>query len=318
MKQLPRVCYLCLLAMTAAGCSYVPGIEGRLRSLQFESDTYVARAGETLESIAFRYKLELAELKTLNPDLSTRVPAGTHVNVRRQAAIVADYQNTGSRTERNRDRAASTARPVDVVTANPIYKSEAIASVDAVAGDINPSNGSLAVKQVQPLIIDDAREEVIEISNYPREEFVEDDYEEVLRATSRNRIDKQLRKYVGNWAWPTDGQLARGYTPEKPGGHGVDIAGIPGQHVVAAMDGTVAYSGRDPSGFGKLIIVKHDDSLMTTYSHTKDLFVAEDDLVRAGDPIASMGANANQESVLRFEVRRDGNPLNPMVFFPAN
>ena len=40
--------------------------------------------------------------------------------------------------------------------------------------------------------------------------------------------------------------------------------------------------------------------------------------VRAGDPIASLGSNANEESVLRFEVRRNGNPLNPMDFFPAN
>jgi len=53
---------------------------------------------------------------------------------------------------------------------------------------------------------------------------------------------------------------------------------------------------------------------MTTYSHAAEIFVAEDDVVRAGDVIASLGANARNESVLRFEVRQDGNPLNPMNF----
>ncbi|MCL4158161.1 UNVERIFIED_CONTAM: hypothetical protein GTU68_019774, partial [Idotea baltica] len=52
------------------------------------------------------------------------------------------------------------------------------------------------------------------------------------------------------------------------------------------MAGTVVYSGRDLSGGGNLIIVRHNDELMTTYSHADQLFVAEDDQVVAGDPIA--------------------------------
>jgi len=301
-----------------AGCSYVPSIEGRLQSLQLETDSYVARAGETIESIAFRYNLSAAQLASLNPGLSSRVPAGTHVKIRPKAATLAGYSNTESWSESAQTSAARTTTRGDLVITSPVYRPEAVASVNAVARDITRSNGSSAWQRAKPLVNSAVREEVIESSSYPQEEIIADDYEEVERAASLDRVDKELRKYIGSWAWPTDGQLARGYAPEQPGGHGVDIAGVPGQHVVAAMDGVVAYSGRDPSGFGKLIIVKHDDSLMTTYSHTQDLFVAEDDLVRAGDPIASLGSNANQESVLRFEVRRDGNPLNPMDFFPAN
>ena len=84
------------------------------------------------------------------------------------------------------------------------------------------------------------------------------------------------------------------------------------------MSGTVVYSGRDLSDSGgNLIIVRHPNNLMTTYSHADQLFVAEDDQVAAGDPIASLGWNANRESVLRFEVREDGNPLDPMQFLPV-
>ena len=82
----------------------------------------------------------------------------------------------------------------------------------------------------------------------------------------------------------------------------------------AAAPGTVVYSGRDLSGGGNLVILRHDGDLMTTYSHADKLFVTEDDAVRAGDAIASLGWNEARESVLRFEVRRDGQPLDPLGF----
>jgi len=55
---------------------------------------------------------------------------------------------------------------------------------------------------------------------------------------------------------------------------------------------------------------------MTTYSHADKLYVAEDDVVAVGDPIASLGWNEDRESVLRFEVRKDGNPMDPVKFLP--
>ena len=116
------------------------------------------------------------------------------------------------------------------------------------------------------------------------------------------------------WVWPTAGAVARGYAPERVGGQGIDIAGVPGQDVRAAAGGTVVYSGRDLSGGGNLVILRHAGDLMTTYSHADKLFVTEDDEVRAGDPIASLGWNVERESVLRFEVRRDGEPLDPLSF----
>ena len=85
----------------------------------------------------------------------------------------------------------------------------------------------------------------------------------------------------------------------------------------AAAAGLVIYSGKSLAGDdGNLVILRHADGLMTTYSHADRLFVTEDDRVRAGDPIASLGANEASESVLSFEVRRAGEagPLDPMRF----
>jgi len=110
--------------------------------------------------------------------------------------------------------------------------------------------------------------------------------------------------------------IAREFDASKPNGRGIDIAGAPGQDVYAARDGVVTFSGRDPSGIGKLVIVKHVDDYLSIYSHTQNLFVSENDSVKAGDPIASLGANANEEAMLRFELRKNGKLLNPIKYLP--
>jgi len=162
---------------------------------------------------------------------------------------------------------------------------------------------------------------------WPFEEVIEDDLPaiEQLAVNQGNAAfapaeSAQVfsQSIAGAWVWPTRGEVARGFEPSRIGGQGVDIAGVPGQDVRAAKSGKVVYSGRDLSGGGNLVIVQHDKNLMTTYSHADKLFVAEDDLVEAGDPIASLGWNSKRESVLRFEVRRDGKPLNPMNFLPGS
>ena len=132
----------------------------------------------------------------------------------------------------------------------------------------------------------------------------------------RAALDDSLQRYVGRWTWPIDGAVARAFAPDRIGGQGVDIAGVPGQKVRAAGDGTVVYSGRDLSGEGQLVILRHEDDLLTTYSHADELYVSEEARVRAGEVIASLGWNERRESVLGFEVRRDGNPLDPMAFLP--
>jgi len=212
---------------------------------------YVVQAGETLDTIAFRYQLDRNELAALNPGSENGVIPGMRLNVRPGTNL-----NEGIRAGTGY---ALVEQPI-IVPAN------SAAPQVALAQTVNPAIGS-------------------------------------------DTLSRELQPFLGAWSWPMQGHVARGFAPDEVGGQGVDIAGVPGQEVRAAMQGTVVYSGRDLSGGGKLIIVQHDDSLMTTYSHADELFVVEDDVVQAGDPIASLGWNANQESVLRFEVRRDGREL---------
>jgi len=110
------------------------------------------------------------------------------------------------------------------------------------------------------------------------------------------------------------GKLARDYDPQRVNGRGIEIVGMPGQEVRAARNGVVNWVARSPDGVGKVVIVRHDDDYLSIYSNAQDLFVSMNDTVRQGDPIASLGANANDEPLLRFEISKDGNLLNPMDF----
>jgi lipoprotein NlpD len=120
------------------------------------------------------------------------------------------------------------------------------------------------------------------------------------------------------WNWPCRGKLLHGFDPDQPGGKGIDIGGRLGQDVTAAADGWVVYSGSGLMGYGQLLIVKHDKSLLSAYGHNGKLLVKEGDAVRAGQVIAAMGENGTSGAMLHFEIRRDGKPVDPLEYLPRH
>jgi lipoprotein NlpD len=125
-----------------------------------------------------------------------------------------------------------------------------------------------------------------------------------------------LPAVVSLWVWPTTGPLLRGYMPEANGKKGIDIGGKAGQPIVSAADGKVVYSGSGLVGYGRLIIIKHNDSLLSAYGHNSELLVAEGDYVKAGQVIAKMGSSGTSSTRLYFEIRQDGKPVNPLLYLP--
>ena len=119
---------------------------------------------------------------------------------------------------------------------------------------------------------------------------------------------------AGGWAWPARGQLIRGFGKGDRGG--IDIAGRRGQPVVAARDGRVVYTGSGLVGYGRLVIIKHGERLLTAYAHNDRVLVKEGQTVRVGQKIAEMGSTGAERVKLHFEVRRDGKPLNPLKYLP--
>jgi len=98
---------------------------------------------------------------------------------------------------------------------------------------------------------------------------------------------------------------------------GVAIGGKLGDPVYAAADGRVVYAGSGLRGYGNLVIIKHNETLLTAYAHNQALLVREDQVVRRGQKIAEMGSSDTDRVKLHFEVRRRGKPIDPTKVLPG-
>lgn len=123
---------------------------------------------------------------------------------------------------------------------------------------------------------------------------------------------------VARWQWPTAGAVIAGYRQSARTASGVLIGGSAGQPVVAAADGEVVYSGSGLTGYGQLVIVRHNAAWLSAYGHNQQLLVAEGERVRAGAQIARMGEGPGRQAALHFEIRRNGEPVNPLDYLPRS
>ena len=78
----------------------------------------------------------------------------------------------------------------------------------------------------------------------------------------------------------------------------------------------MVYRGSGLTGYGNLLIVKHNDRWLSAYAHNSSLLVKEGDRVSAGDKIATMGASGTFRTQLHFEIRKDGQPVDPLTVLP--
>ena len=118
------------------------------------------------------------------------------------------------------------------------------------------------------------------------------------------------------WRWPVKGKMISGFRSGDPLRKGVDIAGEKGDSVLAAANGTVIYAGSALRGYGKLLIVKHSEEYLSAYAHNDKLLVAEGSKVKAGQRIAELGSSGTDRNKLHFEIRRNGQPVDPLAYLP--
>lgn len=118
------------------------------------------------------------------------------------------------------------------------------------------------------------------------------------------------------WQWPLYGPILNRYSKNGIGRNGMDIGGKLGQPIRAAAAGRVVYSGSGLRGYGKLIIVKHNDVYLSAYGHNRKLLVKEGETLRAGQVIAELGDTDADRPKLHFEIRRDGEPIDPQRLLP--
>jgi len=274
---------LALLLVACAGGPPAPVLDrsSGYRSAAYRAGTpevHLVKRGDTLYSIAFRYNLDHRTLAGWN-------------------AIGPPYtiypeQVLWLRPPRQQQR-SQVPPPVSKPAASSTVKPPARASTP-------PANSGSETRNSGPAAAGSGAKTESKPSNK-------------TTGSSGARLAANLR-----WVWPVaGGRLNREFVAGNKDRQGIDIGGMAGQPVVTAADGEVVYSGAGFVGYAGLIIIKHNDSLLSAYAHNRRRLVAEGDIVTAGQQIAELGQSPRGVDEVYVQIRRNGVPQNPMAYLPA-
>lgn len=137
----------------------------------------------------------------------------------------------------------------------------------------------------------------------------------VTTKTAYNYNNQEPAKYIANkdWAWPAHGQIVKQFTAAGPNKvQGIEIAGKKGDPILSTANGKVVYSGNNLRGYGNLVIIKHNQDFLSAYAHNEKILVKEQQEVKKGQQIATMGDSEAKSVLLHFEVRYKGKPIDPL------
>jgi lipoprotein NlpD len=282
---------------------------------EVRADLYSVKKGDTLYSIAQEHSMDYRELAAMNNMTpATVLRIGQQLKIKKPAA--ADSPVAAAESESGVTTAPLSQLPPVVGAAIPV-EAQVTVPVPPPAGlppsPASPPEASLKtqpkaaklpysdrvlaeLQAVEPRAQPEALPPVIAKID-PKPEAAEDDGEDAV-----------------NWGWPAQGKILSSFSESAKG---VDIAGKAGQPVLATAAGKVVYSGTGLRGYGKLIIIKHNKTYLSAYAHNKEIFVKEGDAVNRGQKIAEMGDSDSDQVKLHFEIRRQGKPVDPLRYLPA-
>lgn len=153
-----------------------------------------------------------------------------------------------------------------------------------------------------------------ELAQRPRERAK--DGEPVERIADASLAARPFASLKGKLHLPVRGRLMNHYGDRREATgttwKGLFIRAVTGETVRAVADGLVVYADW-LRGFGNLLILDHGGGYMSLYADNEGLLRQVGEKVRAGDPVASVGASGESaDSGLYFELRRDGKPFDPL------
>lgn len=119
------------------------------------------------------------------------------------------------------------------------------------------------------------------------------------------------------WLRPSTGPVLQGFDLAK-NVKGIRFGGKTGDAVLAAADGQVVYAADGLKEYGQLVLIKHVEGYISAYAHNSKLLVSSGQNVTAGQKIAEMGNSGASQTMLEFQVRLDGKPVDPSRIFPIN
>lgn len=136
-------------------------------------------------------------------------------------------------------------------------------------------------------------------------------------ASSLSRAKTETREFSANGVdlqLPLQGRISSpfGATRNHRQHKGVDIAAARGTPIEASAGGEVVYAGWT-QGYGKTVLIKHQEGYYTRYAHADKLMVARGDTVRMGQQVATVGSTGHATGPhLHFEILQGNRRVNPL------
>ena len=120
---------------------------------------------------------------------------------------------------------------------------------------------------------------------------------------------------LSSFEWPLEGKVIGRFGKNgNKFNEGIFISAPLGTPVVTVGNGKVIYIGKNVEGYGNLLIIKHDNDLMSAYAHLKDIVVERNATVKKGESIGSVGQVGNvDQPQLHFSIRKGKKTINPEV-----
>lgn len=271
------------------------------REKDWRPAVHVVQKGETLYSIAFNYGFDYHELAELNGIKDPGV-----IQIGQQIRL---FPGVAARpvlaTESKPSEPAIKDEPKLVKYA---YSETAVAQIAKSGKEAKPE------KSDKTAMIIPAKPEKVESKPQPKSGIGS---QPKLEATAESKPADENTEVEPDadieWSLPTQGKVIAEFS-EAANRKGVDIAGKLGQPVNASAPGKVVYSGSGLRGYGKLVIIKHNNTFLSAYAHNDKLLVKEGQNITRGQKIAEMGNTDADQVKLHFEVRRFGKPVDPAKY----
>lgn len=137
------------------------------------------------------------------------------------------------------------------------------------------------------------------------------------KSTVTAPVNTPLQATSLRWVKPSNGSVLENFNSAN-NVKGIRFSGNVGDPVFAAADGQVVYAADGLKEYGNLVLIKHIDGYITAYAHNSKFLVKSGQNVTAGQKVAEMGSSGTNRTMLEFQVRLDGKPINPANILPIN
>ena len=281
-----NVTLLLFLLLIIVGCSTSPAsVVHRDQPPNIRIKTHQVEVGETLYSIAWRYDLKVDMLAQANSlDRSYLITPGQTLTL-----ILGNPKSGVSAPNQHRVLKGDT---LFSIASEHAVEVQSLARVNNLGSPFLLYPGQIITLDINKLNI--AQRDASKAPNN--------------RIPARQKIKKSVYSKNLQWKWPVKGEVIEGFRPDKLQ-KGIKIKSSD-SIVHAAAPGNVVYAGSGLRGYGKLIIIKHSDMLLSAYANNEELLVEVGQTVKHKDEISKLGV----DGMIYFEIRKDGDPVNPLKY----